>query len=153
MQDFIQLCDSIAKVIRTICGSLNTAKICTKNYNARTRPLLCFLFCDVPVVVVAFLNSLLNLLAAVYFSVRSFAVYLGMTFCFFLGIISECSLKLQAINFTLHQELYDLREKLNKLQYQQPVSEAELLEKASENKQIKANVENCEGKYLVCKVF
>ena len=67
----------------------------------------------------------------------------------FLGILSDCNLELQAINVTLQQDVNDLREKLNKLQYQQPASDAELPKKACENEQIKANVENCEGKSLV----
>ena len=45
---------------------------------------------------------------------RSFGVYLGMI------LLSDCNLELRAINFTLQQEVNDLREKLNKLQYQQP---------------------------------
>ena len=98
-----------------------TAEKYAKNYNARAQPLLSFLnlfICDVAVVV--FLNSLLNLLAEVYFSMRSFAVYLGMIFFLLSRILSDCNLELQAINFTLQQEVNDLREKLNKLQHQQP---------------------------------
>ena len=70
-------------------------------------------------------------------------------FCCFLGIFSECNLELQTINITLQQELNDLREKLNKLQYQRLASETDLRDKASENGQLKASVENCEGEPLV----
>ena len=80
---------------------------------------------------------------------RSFAVYLGMIFFYFLGILSDCNFKLQAINVTLQQDVNDLREKLNKLQYQQPASDVELQKKVSENEQTKANGENCEGKSAV----
>ena len=73
-------------------------------------------------------------------------MYLGMIFCCLLGILSECNIELQAINTTLKQEVGDLREKLNKLQYQQTASEAELHKIASENEQIKADAENCKGK-------
>ena len=88
-------------------------------------------------------------MAEVYFSMRLFAVYLGMIFFYFLGILSDCNLELQAINVTLQQDVNDLREKLIKLQYQQPASDAELQKKASENEQIKVNVESCEGKSAV----
>ena len=73
-------------------------------------------------------------------------MYLGITFCCLLGILSGCNIELQAINTTLKQEDGDLREKLNRLQYQQTASEAELHKIASENEQIKADVENCKRK-------
>ena len=52
---------------------------------------------------------------------------------------------------SLQQEVNNLREKLNKLQYQQRASDNhhELQRTARENEQIKANVENCEGKSVV----
>ena len=108
------------------------------------------MLCDVPVAVAVrcrrgFLKHILILLAAVYVSMRSFAVFHGMIFLLLLGIFSG----LQAINIALQQELNDLREKLNKLIYQQPASEAELQDKASENELLKANVGNCEGEPLV----
>ena len=129
---------------------LRTAKKYTENYNTRAQPLFSSLnlfICDVTVVVL--INSLLNLLAEVCFFTRSFAVYLGMIFFHFLGILSDCNLKLQAINVTLQQDVNDLHENLNKLQYKQPASDVELQKKVSENEQIKANAENCEGKSAV----
>ena len=73
-------------------------------------------------------------------------MYLGMSFCCLLGILSDCNVELQAINTTLKQEVGDLCEKLNRPQYQQTASEAELHKIASENEQIKADAENCKGK-------
>ena len=100
-------------------------------------------------IVPGFLKHILILLAAVYVSMRSFAVFHGMIFLLLLGIFSGCNLELQAINIALQQELNDLREKLNKLIYQQPASEAELQDKARENEHLKANVGDCEGEPLV----